>query len=79
MPMQGPPAAEFFQMRAQQLRTPRMDFDVAPPFPMPGGGAMEAKDPAVRAIQQYQQTLTSKLDAVVTAINKQGSLNVAVV
>lgn len=79
MPMQGPPAAEFFQMRAQQLRTPRMDFDVAPPFPMPGGGAMEAKDPAVRAIQQYQQTLTSKLDAVVAAITKQGSLNVAVV
>ena len=79
MPMQGPPAAEFFQMRAQQLRTPRMDFDVAPPFPMPGGGAMEAQDPAVRAIQQNQQLMVSKLDAVVAAIVKQGSLNVAVV
>ena len=79
VPVQGPPAAEFFQMRAQQLRTPRMDFDVAPAFPLPGGGMMEAKDPAVRVLQENQSTLASKLDAVVAAIAKQGSLNVAVV
>jgi tape measure domain-containing protein len=79
VPVQGPPAAEFFQMRAQQLRTPRMDFDVAPAFPLPGGGMMEAKDPAVRVLQENQSTLASKLDAVVAAITKQGSLNVAVV
>lgn len=76
IPVQGPPAEEFFKMQREHLK--QATDIVAEPFPLPIPGG-DKTDPVIRSIQIWQQAVTGKLDNVVSAISKQGSLNVAVV
>ncbi len=63
-PVQGPPMADFIRQERQRLATPRIDFDVAPKFPLPIAGGSKI-DPVVESIQRQTEVLRA-----------QGSLNV---